>query len=68
MRMLRPDQVATRLAVCTRTVYRLVTDGKLIGLRVGNRLRIPEDSVTQYINRQIELLAVETGTYLKKRD
>lgn len=43
---LTPEDVATRLQVCTKTVYALLKAGKLAGQRVGRQWRIPAQAVS----------------------
>lgn len=58
MKLLRPDQVADRLNISKRTVYRLIEAGAFVPLRVGASLRVTEQSVDKYIRRQLELYAI----------
>lgn len=65
MRFLRPDQVATRLNVSKRTIYRLCEDGSLSSLDVRKCLRIPEEGLNRYIRKGIESKAVQAGFFDK---
>jgi excisionase family DNA binding protein len=47
---LTPAEVATTLAVSSRTIRRLVERGDLRGIRVGDQLRIPEDGLREYLD------------------
>jgi len=60
-RLLRPDQVADRLAVHVRTVRRLASEGQFFCLMVRGSLRIWESSVTAYLRRQENLFQLENG-------
>lgn len=60
-RLLRPDQVAERLAVHVRTVRRLATEGQFLCLMVRGSLRVWESSVTAYMRRQENLFQLENG-------
>lgn len=40
------------LMISTGTVRRLIADGKLTAYRFGNQIRIVEDSLNDYINKQ----------------
>jgi len=60
-KLLRIDQLASRLNVSVRSAYRLVACGHFIALRVGNSLRVREDSVDLYIQRQISVYRLEGG-------
>ena len=43
----RPDEVAQLLALSRRTVYRMINDGRLPGIRLGSGpWRIPRESLT----------------------
>ena len=44
-RLLSVREVATRLRVCTSTVYKLCTEGKLRHVRVSNAIRISETAL-----------------------
>jgi len=49
--LLRVEDVAARLSVCTRTVRALVRDGSLVVYRVGRAVRIDTASVEAYLCR-----------------
>lgn len=49
--LLRVEDVASRLSVCTRTVRDLVRDGALVVYRVGRAVRIDSASVEAYLCR-----------------
>jgi excisionase family DNA binding protein len=53
-RLLTPDQVAEFLAVSRKTVYRIIKAGKLEAVKVESILRIPEESLKDYVNRNIK--------------
>lgn len=59
--LLRPDQVAERLAVHVRTVRRLASEGQFLCLMVRGSLRIWQSSVDAYIKRQENLFQLENG-------
>jgi len=50
-KLLTPDQVAEYLAVSKKTVYRIINSGKLNAIKVESILRIPEESLKEYVNR-----------------
>jgi excisionase family DNA binding protein len=50
MNLLRVKDVAERLNVATKTVYRKITYGQLKVIRVGRAIRISEDAVNDYLN------------------
>ncbi len=46
-RFFRPDEVAAILALSRRTVYRMIRDGRLAGVKWGSGpWRIPRESLT----------------------
>jgi excisionase family DNA binding protein len=54
--------VAQRLAVSTRTVYRLLSDGCFEFSRISPRtIRIKSSSVDDYLRRKTELASFESG-------
>ncbi len=51
---LNVDEVAAKLKLHARTIRRLLTDGKLPGVRFGGRQwRIPADSLRKYIDSEV---------------
>lgn len=48
-KLLTVEQTAERLAVCGKTVRRLVASGALPALRVGRAVRISEDDLRVYL-------------------
>ncbi len=48
---LRIDEIARELDISTRTVYRLIQDGKLIAfpIRQGGSLRVAASSLKRYV-------------------
>ncbi len=49
--MLTLSEVASRLNVSIETVRRLVKDGSLKAVRVGNQLRVKPEELEDYIRR-----------------
>lgn len=47
--LLTVAEVADRLRVTPRTVYRLVAEHRLTFIRVGNQLRFPSDDFEAYL-------------------
>ena len=47
-------ETAAHLAVSKWTVYRLVREGELRGVRVGQRLRFREEDLVAYLERGLE--------------
>jgi excisionase family DNA binding protein len=58
-RLLRPDQVQERLNISRSKAYSLIAEGHFTVCRVGGALRITEQSLDEYIQRQISLYALE---------
>ncbi|MEO3476021.1 helix-turn-helix domain-containing protein [Roseomonas sp. CAU 1739] len=50
-KLLTVQQTAERLAVCEKTVRRLITAEVLRALRVGRSLRVSEDDLQVYLAR-----------------
>ena len=50
--MLTVEEVAERLKVTPRTVYRWIDDGKLKALKIQGIVRITEDEYSQFINNK----------------
>jgi excisionase family DNA binding protein len=46
---LRPSEAAEAIGVCRQTVYALVRRGELPVLRIGTAVRIPTESLRQWI-------------------
>lgn len=60
-KLLRPDQVALRLNISKRSVYRLIECGCFVVCRIGSCLRVSEASLERYVRRQVELYEIESG-------
>lgn len=60
-KLLRIDQVADILNCSKRSVYRLVSECEIQGLKVRGTLRISADSVDFYVNRQIKIYQENNG-------
>jgi excisionase family DNA binding protein len=58
-RLLRPDQVGEILNISRAGVYRLLAEGQLTGLKVRGSIRILEDSINEYIDRQLVAYILE---------
>ena len=48
-KLLTTDQVAEYLAVSRKTVYRIINAGKLDAIKVESIIRIPEESLKEYV-------------------
>jgi excisionase family DNA binding protein len=49
-RLLRVTQVADRLQVSPRTIWRLIEDGRISVIRIGRSVRVHPDAVTALLN------------------
>lgn len=49
--MLTVEEIAERLKVTTRTVYRWIDDGKLKAVKIQGIVRITEEAYTEFINK-----------------
>ncbi len=53
-RFFRPDEVAVILALSRRTVYRMMRDGRLTGVRWGaGPWRIPKESLAGLLREEV---------------
>ncbi|MFA5689411.1 MAG: helix-turn-helix domain-containing protein [Kiritimatiellales bacterium] len=50
MKMLRIKDVAGRLCVSTKTVYRLINQGAMVPVKIGRATRIDEAELDEYVN------------------
>ena len=53
-KLLSPNEVCSCLNIGRNTMYRLLQSGKIPAFRIGNRWKIPESSITKFIDNQIE--------------
>lgn len=53
-RLLRPREVADRLAVSATTIRRLVAAGEIDAVRVGGQLRLDPAAVEEFVQRHRE--------------
>ena len=60
-RLLNVDEAAARLNVSSRSIYRLISEAQLVGLKVRGSLRVLESSIDSYIERQILSYSLEVG-------
>jgi len=51
VRFLTVAEVAASMRVSKMTVYRLVHSGELPAVRVGRSFRVPEQAVTEYLQK-----------------
>ena len=68
---LRPDQVADRLSVSTKTVHRLAAQGYLEAFRLsgnGSSLRIRQSSLQAYIEARVSIFRRQEGFSLDTMD
>jgi len=50
MQLMKVKDVANRLKVTTKTVYRKITGGELSVIRLGGSIRISEEALNDYLN------------------
>ena len=50
MQLMKVKDVANRLKVTTKTVYRKITGGELSVVRLGRSIRISEEALNEYLN------------------
>lgn len=53
MRFLTKAEVAKTLSVSDITVHRLINKGEIQTLKVGRAMRIPEESLKEYVDRNM---------------
>lgn len=52
-RFFRPDEVAQILALSRRTIYRMIRDGRLLGVRWGSGpWRIPREALATFLDEE----------------
>jgi len=61
MKLLRPDEVADRLNIGKRTVYKLIADGEIPALKIRSSLRVPDYAIEKYISKQMQIYSYEHG-------
>lgn len=67
--MFRVDEVAKILAVSPKTVYRMLEDGELIGLKINKgAMRIRADVLAAYVDRKSQMFVLENGFNFTDRD
>jgi excisionase family DNA binding protein len=59
-RLMRVDQVMAIMMCSDSTVYRLLADAHLTGVKVRGAIRVWESSVWGYLTRHAELLSLES--------
>lgn len=52
--LLSPAEVCSYLNIGRNTMYRLLLDGQIPAFRIGNRWKIPESSINDFISKQID--------------
>lgn len=60
-RNLTINKVAETLGVSVKTAYRMVVEGEIIAFKCRGCLRVTEESLDQYRNRQILVYQEENG-------
>lgn len=64
--LLRVGDAARLLAIGRSKAYRLVGDGTLPAIRVGESIRIPRDALLQWISEQLDASSNEPGVARKE--
>jgi len=54
MKLLSIKETADRMSVSTKTVYRLISWGKLKKVKIGGATRINEDELNDYMEQQFK--------------
>lgn len=62
----RVGDAARLLAIGRSKAYRLVGDGTLPAIRVGESIRIPRDALLQWISEQLDASSNEPGVARKE--
>lgn len=60
-RLLRLDEAADILNISPRTLYRLVGDGDIVGMKIRNGIRIDSQDLREYIEKQKTRFAIDFG-------
>jgi excisionase family DNA binding protein len=50
MEIFTPDEAATQLKLHKKTIYRLLVEKKLLGIRIGGSWRISETALERFLN------------------
>jgi excisionase family DNA binding protein len=53
MKFMTMNEVAETLSVSRMTIHRLVDKGEIKSLKVGRAVRIPEESIKEYVDRNL---------------
>jgi len=53
MKFMTMNEVAETLSVSRMTIHRLVGKGEIKSLKVGRAVRIPEESLKEYVDRNL---------------
>lgn len=61
--MMTPSEVAARLSVSERTVYKLLERGELRSHRVGNRWRVSQEAFREYMAATVHVPSVEVAPH-----
>ena len=64
MKFMTMDEVAETLSVSRITIHRLINKGEIQSLKVGRAVRIPEESLKEYVDRNLK---GDNGEQVKKR-
>jgi len=53
MKFMTMNEVAETLSVSRMTIHRLVSKGEIKSLKIGRAVRIPEESLKEYVDRNL---------------
>jgi len=54
MKFMTMNEVAETLSVSRMTIHRLVGKGEIKSLKIGRAVRIPEESLKEYVDRNLK--------------
>jgi len=66
--LLRPSEVAETLGICRTRAYELINSGIIPSLRLGKSLRVPAESLKEWVALQTDEGARQTQTRVAMLD
>jgi len=57
----RIDEIAWLLGVSKRTIYRMLAEGELLPVKIRSSIRVPVESVENYIKKIINKAELDNG-------
>jgi excisionase family DNA binding protein len=67
-RLLRIDEASEVLNISPRTLYRMLGEGALPGIKIRGGIRIDMNDIEDYIRKQKERFSIEYGFNLPNHD